>query len=364
MSAPAPNPLAAALMERIARAGAITFADFMAAALYDPDHGYYGSGRAAIGRKGDFITSVSVGALFGRLLARPIAEAWTRLGQPARFTVIEQGAHEGTLAADILAGLKRDFAECSQAAEYVIVEPSAVWRARQEKTLAGCGKVRWVSALNELRDATGIFIANELLDAFPVHRVCWTGGEWRERYVAVQEGRFAWQDGPLSSTALADRLRKIELPLPEGYETEVNLQADAWVRDLGHALTHGCAYLIDYGYERTEYYRSERAHGTLSGYAGHTRAHDLLSHPGEIDLTAHVDFTSLIEAAESAGFHLETFTDQHRFLGALGAAHFAAEGADPAERAKELRGFKTLMHPELLGAAFKVVCLAKEMPAA
>ena len=233
MSAPAPNPLAVALQDRIARTGPITFADFMAAALYDPAHGYYGSGRAAIGRQGDFITSVSVGALFGRLLARPIAETWSRLGQPTSFTIIEQGAHEGTLAGDILSALRHDFPGCRQAAEYVIVEPSPIWRSRQAKTLAESGEVRWVSALSELRGATGVFIANELLDAFPVHRVRWIGGQWHERFVSVHEGRFVWQDGPLSSPALETRLRKIDPPLPDGYETEVNLEADTWVQDLG-----------------------------------------------------------------------------------------------------------------------------------
>jgi SAM-dependent MidA family methyltransferase len=350
-------PLAAKLRARIERDGPITFAEFMQAALYDPEHGYYACGRAAIGRKGDFITSVSVGPLFGRLLARQFGTWWEELGRPAPFTLVEQGAYDGRLAADVLEGLRAHHPECFAANRYVIVEPSPVWRARQAQQLAALAeKLSWVSAPDELRELTGVIFSNELLDAFPVHRVRREAGAWRERYVTVENDAFAWRDGELSSDHLRAHLAQLPPP-PDGYETEVNLLVEPWTQSSAAGLQRGYLLAIDYGYERAEYYRPERAHGTLSGYAAHGRADDLLARPGEIDLTAHVDFTTVIESAETAGLRLAGFTDQHRFLAALGASYFS-EGEHP-NRAQELRAFKTLMHPELLGAAFKVVWFAK-----
>lgn len=351
------NALAARLRETIASRGPITFADFMSAALYDPEHGYYASGRAAIGRKGDFITSVSVGPLFGRLLARQFAAWWEELGRPAPFTLVEQGAHDGHLAADVLDGLRTQKPECFAATRYAIVEPSPLWRAKQAQQLAAFGEVvGWVAAPEELRDLTGVVFSNELLDAFPVHRVRREAAGWRERYVALESDAFAWRDGELSSNALREHLTKLPAA-PDGYETEVNLLIEPWTQSSAAALRRGYLLVIDYGYERAEYYRPERARGTLSGYAAHGRADDLLARPGEVDLTAHVDFTTLIDAAEGAGLRLAGFTDQHRFLASLGASCFSASEAAP--NPQELRAFKTLMHPELLGAAFKVIWFSK-----
>jgi SAM-dependent MidA family methyltransferase len=352
------TPLAARLRARIAAEGPITFAEFMRAALYDPEHGYYASGRAAIGRKGDFITSVSVGPLFGRLLARQFGMWWEELGRPADFTLVEQGAHDGRLAADLLEGLRAQNPACFAAARYVAIEPSPRWRAKQAEQLAAFAeKTSWVSEPGELRDLTGVAFSNELLDAFPVHRIRREGGTWRERHVALEGEAFTWHDGDLSSHALREHLAQLP-PASDGYETEVNLFTAPWTRSSAAALRRGYLLVIDYGYERAEYYRPERAHGTLSGYAAHGRADDFLARPGEIDLTAHVDFTTLLETAETEGLRLAGFTDQHRFLASLGAAYFTSSGTE-ANRAQELRAFKTLMHPELLGAAFKVVWFTK-----
>src|SRR5258708_36297428 len=145
------------LRERIRREGPISFADFMAAALYDPEHGYYGSGRARIGRAGDFFTSVSVGPLFGRLLARQFAEMWEALGRPAPFTVAEQGAHDGTLALDLLGGLREFAPECFAATELALIEPAAVWERRQREKLAAFPQVRWVPCAAALSGSTGLF---------------------------------------------------------------------------------------------------------------------------------------------------------------------------------------------------------------
>jgi SAM-dependent MidA family methyltransferase len=351
------EPLAERLRRQIREQGPMTFAEFMAAALYDAREGYYRSGRATIGREGDFFTSVSVGPLFGRLLAWRFAELWEELGRPTKFTLVEQGAHDGTLAADILDGMRAESPECWRASEYVIVEPAPPWREQQKSRLAEMGKVRWVAELAELEPVEGVLLSNELLDALPVHRVRWNGAAWEELEVALKGEAFAWQARPLSSNQLAARLAKLGGPFPAGYQTEVNLEMEGWIAATARALARGWVLAIDYGYERDEYYRPERAHGTLSAYAGHARVENPLERPGEVDLTAHVDFTTLTEHAERAGLTLAEFTDQHRFLTAIGARFFAERAPQP----KELRAFKTLMHPELLGAAFKVVCSGKNV---
>jgi SAM-dependent MidA family methyltransferase len=202
------SPLTSLLQERIMQFGPIPFRDFMESALYHPAHGYYAAGRAVIGREGDFFTNVSVGPLFGRLLARQFAEMWERLGKPSRFTIVEQGAHGGGFARDVLNGLW-DFAPgCFSATRYVIVEPSDALRRRQEEQLGpfGTDLVQWRTAVTDLVSFEGVHFSNELADAFPVHRIRWTGGEWVERHVEWAGGRFVFVDGPLSSTLLQERL--------------------------------------------------------------------------------------------------------------------------------------------------------------
>ena len=347
------SPLAAELRARIAGGGAIPFREFMAAALYHPQHGYYASGRAAIGRKGDFFTNVSVGPLFGRLLARQFAEIWQRLGEPGEFTIVEQGAHGGDFAGDVLAGLREFAPACFAAAAYQIVEPGTLLRETQAAKLAAFGgKVRWSPVLEPF---SGVHFSNELIDALPVHAVTWTGEEWRERHVGLHDDRFVFTGGPLSSEALRSHLAQLP-PVPPGYETEVNLAALDWIADIATKLERGCVLAIDYGFPRAEYYRADRTGGTLTGYAHHRRETDLLARPGEIDLTAHVDFTSLAERGERCGLRPAGFTDQHHFMVGLGRLHFP-DGTAPD--AQEMRAFKTLMHPTLMGLSFKVLCLEK-----
>ena len=343
------------IRSRIAARGPMPFRRFMELALYHLSLGYYASGRARVGRKGDFFTNVSVGPLFGRLLARQIVEMWERLGSPRAFSLIEQGAHEGALAADVLGGLREFSPDCFAATIYRIVEPFAVLADRQRNRLAKfAGRVEWKNSLREVEIECGVHLSNELPDAFPVHLVTRTSGEWRERMVIERGGRFAFDDGPLTMPALRDACAQIPGLLPDGYCTEVNLAAREWIADVARSIRRGFFLAVDYGFTRDEYYAPWRMSGTLSAYADHRRESDPLARPGEIDLTAHVEFTSLIEAATAAGLSLAGFTDQHHFMVGLGAAHFAHE-ANAAER----RAFQTLMHPQFMGTAFKVVCFAK-----
>jgi SAM-dependent MidA family methyltransferase len=349
------NPLAESIRGEIARRGPIPFAEFMERALYDPAHGYYGSGWARLGRGGDFFTNVSVGPLFGHLLARQFVEMWVRLGQPGDFAIVEQGAHHGDFASDVLNALRETAPECFAATTYWLVEPLAGLRAAQQEKLAPAGdRVRWAASLAELPPFAGVHFSNELLDAFPVHLVVCRGDHWLERAVDFQDDRFVFVDAPLSTEALRESLARLPA-VPTGYQTEVNLSAPAWIADVASRLERGFVLTIDYGYPRDEYYRPERSSGTLSAYAGHQRESDPLARPREIDLTAHVEFTSVAEAALAAGLELAGFTDQHHFIVGLGELHFSGDAASP----KEIRAFKTLMHPNLMGRSFRALCLAK-----
>ena len=332
----------------------------MARALYDLDYGYYGSGRARIGRSGDFLTNVSVGPLFGRLLARQFAEIWQRLGEPSDFTIVEQGANSGDFAADVLGGLRDLAPACFASATIWLVEPVEKLRLAQEERLHEFAreKVRWAGTPSDLPPFQGAHFSNELLDAFPVHRVCWRGDRWIERCVDFREDRFVFVDAEITSPELHAHLARLPA-VPLDYETEVNLAIAPWLAETSAKLRSGFILAIDYGYPRAEYYRPERSSGTLSAYAAHQRESDPLQRPGEIDLTAHVDFTTVAETAAEQGLQLAGFTDQHHFMVGLSRLHFTDDYAPTAAGQRELRAFKTLMHPTLMGQSFHAICLAK-----
>ena len=354
-------PLFTLLREEISRRGPIPFRDFMERALYDPQYGYYGSGRAGVGRDGDFFTNVSVGPLFGQLLARQFAEMWTRLGEPGKFAIVEQGAHHGDFAADVLGALQAFAPACLAATSYWIVEPLAALRAAQQEKLTNWSgeRVQWVDTVEGLPPFTGVHFSNELPDAFPVHRVVRRAGGWRERAVDFDGGRFIFVDASISNAALEAAVARLPIAT-EGYETEINLAGPAWITEVAGRLVSGFLMAIDYGYARGDYYRPERNQGTLSAYAAHQREPDPLARPGEIDLTAHVDFTSLAEAGIASGLSLAGFTDQHHFMVGLGQLHFTGNQASP----QEIRAFKTLMHPSLMGRSFHVLCLSRAVEGA
>lgn len=355
------NALSRTLAARIREAGPLSFAEFMEAALYHPEHGYYASGRAAIGRGGDYFTNISVGPLFGRLLMRQFAEMWERLGRPAAFTILEQGAHAGDFAHDVLEGARELEPAFFEAVRYTIAELLPAQEARQRERLAGFAeKLSWVGTPAALAPFEGVHFSNELIDAFPVHRIQRVDGEWRECRVDIQDDRLVWIDAPLASKTLREHVATLPDELPDSYTTEVNLLAAPWISELATKLQRGWVMAIDYGFPRAEYYRPERTGGTLSAYAKHQRVDDPLSTPGEVDLTAHVDFSALADAARGAGLHVAGFTDQHHFMVGLARLHFrdAAEMTPALE--KEHRAFKTLMHPNLMGSAFKATCFAKE----
>jgi SAM-dependent MidA family methyltransferase len=286
---------------------------------------------------------------------------WERLERPVPFTIVEQGAHSGELAQDLLTGLEELAGDCFAATEYHLVEPISALRVSQSNRLAPFAeKIRWFESLSDLPSFTGVHLSNELVDAFPVHLVRWTGDVWLERHVDVSGGALCFTDGHLSSGRLPSFLN--ELPeLPPGYELEINLAALDWIEGLAARLQRGFVLLVDYGFSQEELYRPDRVGGTLSAYAAHQREPNPLARPGEVDLTAHVNFTALAGRAISRGLRLHGFTDQHHFMVGLGRLHFPDQ-SDPSQlNSKELRAFQTLMHPTLMGRAFKALCLSRNV---
>lgn len=355
--------------EQIVRHGPVTFRWFMQQALYHPEWGYYSTGKASIGRLGDFYTSVSVGRTFGELLTRQFHEMWARLGNPDEFTIVEQAADRGQLASDILETAGLHYPDFFQALRYWIIEPSPILAAEQKKTLARFGKQRtgWSEDIEALGEGSifGVYFCNELLDAMPVHLVSLIRDEWKENYVDYENGTFHFTIGEPSSHILVKHLDTLPTALPEQYRTEVNLRAMTWMEDAARAMRCGYVMIIDYGYSRTQFFSTERSEGTLACYQKHERNYNPFEKLGESDITAHIEFTSLAEIAISLGMEISGFTDQNHFLVGVGQSEFSAieeesmAGKLSEQTAQKLKELQTLTHPESMGSQFKYLTLQK-----
>jgi SAM-dependent MidA family methyltransferase len=308
--------LCAVIAAEIAAAGRITFHRFMELALYHPLHGYYAAPHEVIGPRGDYITSPELSPLFGAMVGRQVAEVWALLGRPAPFTVVEVGPGNGTLAADLLRWAARAAPDLRRALHYVLVERGDALRSRQQRLLAGEPGVSWAAALPEA--VTGCIVANELLDAFPVHVVRVEGGALYEAYVVCRAGAFAESWGPPSTPAIARYFEALGLLPGEGALAEVNLEAPRWMRAAGAALARGLILTLDYGYPAGRLYAPWRRRGTLLCFSRHTAGDDPFVRVGRQDITAHVDFTTVARAGAEAGLTLAGFTTQREFLTSLG----------------------------------------------
>ena len=358
--------LAAILRKKILRDGPLRFADFMTAALYDPLHGYYARGIGQVGRDGDFFTSVSVGSVFGGLLARRFLREWQETGRPARWRIIECGAHDGRLAADVLAALAALDETAFRALEYVICEPLPALQTAQRATLdAFADRVRIVASARCLATAPlpGIAFGNEVLDALPCQLVEWRHGGWHERRVALAEnGGFTWQCVPIGEPALRDALVPIGGDFPEGYHAELRCDFREFLAPLAAALSRGSMLWLDYGFARADLYHPDRHDGTLRTYANHHAGDDPLASPGACDISAHVDFTAVAEEAASLGWQAVQFCSQGAWLTGIARDWLLAMEGRPQPDA--LRQFQTLTHPAHLGARFHVLELSNHRPPA
>jgi SAM-dependent MidA family methyltransferase len=347
------------LKQRIRERGPLTVAAFMDLALYHPEHGYYAREARRSGRAGDFFTSVDVGPMFGELLAVQIAEMARDIDP---FDFVEAGAGDGRLSADILRALRRLHPAVFARLRLHLVEASPAARQAQVQALGDVGD-RLVSSSDVLPDSfSGVLLANELLDAIPVHQVVMRSDGLREVYADLNgDARLMVREGPVSSPALQEYLDRAGATLEPGWRVEIGLRARDWVRSAGRRLSRGFAILIDYGHEAAALYSASHSAGTLTSFSRHTSAGaetagvgEWLARPGEQDITAHVDFTTVQEAARQSGLSVLGLMDQTYFLLGL----LERQGARELS-AGERRAVKTLVMPGGLGSTFKVLILGK-----
>lgn len=358
-----PTPLAAILAEQIKSRGRITFAEYMDACLYHSEHGYYT--KADQSERRDYITSVDVTPVFGRLLARQFHEMWTVLGRPRPFVLVESGAGTGRLAKQVLDCARESLGEFYAATRYAAVERSAARRTAQATNLADhIANERFCSS-EELpaEIQNGCIFSNELFDAFVVHRVLRNNEDLREIYVTHSQNGFSEELGPLSSTAIAEYFDAQGITLREGQMAEVNLAACNWIENAARPLDRGFILTIDYGYEAQQLYDERHMRGTLLAYDRHRTGEDFYRAPGAQDLTAHVNFTALDLWGARGGLVRAGFTAQTNFLLALARHSNFADlengGASEHETIAARSQFKTLIHPEGMGETFKVLIQRK-----
>jgi SAM-dependent MidA family methyltransferase len=326
------TPLVESIRETIRAQGPQSFAWFMQQALYHPEHGYYSSGRCQIGRKGDYFTNVSVGSLFGQLLAAQFSEIWERLDKINDFVIVEQGAHDGQFARDVLDFAQKNLPEFFDAMRYRIVEPFPILKEQQRRKLETFGdKVEWQESLEPF---TGIHFSNELLDAMPVRLI----NDAMEKLVALDRDNFVFIDQPVNKPIL-------------------NQPALDWIDGTSASLQRGYIIAIDYGYADDDFRTSVQVR------AQHRNLNSPFEQIGDADITMSVDWKGIIERAQANGLLIAGFTDQHHFLtGILSLIQSGdLEKSLLTDSPKAKRELQTLLHPEMLGRAFQVLALAKNV---
>jgi SAM-dependent MidA family methyltransferase len=361
------------IADEIRQNGPISMGRFMQLALYCPVYGYYERRADTVGRQGDFQTSVTVGPMFGELLAARFAgwlDALKRHGA-ARVHVVEAGGHTGQLAMDILGWMARARPELYDSLDYHLLEPSEARRSWQAATAKAHGhRIRWSSGFDSLHRAIGgvhgVIFSNEMLDALPTDRFLWDESQqvWVTGLVAERDGQFRWIRGREANAAARAVLKQMAPAevcgmLPDGYAVDYSAEAIQWWLDAAANLNRGRLLTLDYGYGSAGAVVPERTEGTLRGYRRHQLADDVLSDPGRQDITAHVHFDELRKTGEGAGMRTEFLGSQERFLvrameELTGVGH--ACGTLGADR---LRQFKTLIHPDHFGHAFQVLLQAR-----
>ncbi|MEP7151529.1 MAG: SAM-dependent methyltransferase [Nitrospira sp.] len=354
--------LLAEIRAEIAATGPISFARFMDLALYHPRFGYYvrpvdDPTKERIGWSGDFYTSSDVHPILGQALAKQAQQLDALLGHPDPFTVVEMGPGKGLLARDFLATCQNAPADLGRRLRYILIERSAAMRTLQQNYLAPwvgqTGHVTWIDRLEDLPtdSITGLFFSNELVDAFPVHRIAVIDGKLQEIYVDWREDRFTEVYRPLSAE-LAAYVREGAITLPEGYRTEINLAATRWMKQVAQVMARGVVMTIDYGHTADDLYGPDRKTGTFLCYYNQTTTEDAFDRVGEQDMTAHVDFTALARVGQAAGLEVTGFTNQMSFLIGLGAEQLL-ESLQP--ESPEFFAAIHLLRPEGMGRTFKVL---------
>ncbi len=324
----------------------ITFARFMERALTEPGLGYYATSQARPMREGDFLTAPELHPFFGRMVGRKLDEMWRRLGSPPRFVVREYGAGRGTLAAAITAGLAADGSGLARALEHQAIDLAV---APSSDPVVGC------------------ILANEFLDALPVHRVEGRDGDLREIFVTWRDDWLADESGEPSTVDLLARLKSDGVELAEGARAEICLAAPVWLARAADALEHGGLLIIDYGHAAADLYGPRHAAGTLLGYRGHRVEADPFRAVGRMDLTAHVDITALDQAANRAGLEPIESTTLGPFVAALGLGDVLSDlgrdpTTDPSDYLLARAAVARMLDPRHLGS-FRVLLYGRGMTA-
>jgi len=339
------------LLERLAaelaaNANWISFARYMELVLHEPGLGYYAAGARKFGAGGDFVTAPELSPLFGRALARQVAQVL----QPGE-AVLEFGAGSGALAEQLLGELR---------CPYFILETSAELRERQRRRL-GTG-VQWLERMPQR--FRGVMLANEVVDAMPVHALAWRADGIFERGVCADEGQLAWSMRPAGGALLeAARALAIEVPPSGNYQSEIGLIAPTWIRLLARALERGAILISDYGFPAREYYHPQRSVGTLACHYRHRVHGDPFYLPGLQDITAHVDFSALARAATAGGLEVLGYANQERFLVNCGITDLL-QREDPADTKRYLPAASAvhkLLAPSEMGELFKFLALGRGM---
>lgn len=347
------------LLDKMRNSSPMFFADYMQMALYDPDYGYYSSGLSKIGKQGDFITAPELTPLFGHTLANQCAEILQSLDEGS---ILEFGAGTGQLCIDVLTRLES--LNCLPQ-HYFILEVSGYLKQCQQQAIMTkiphlAEKVRWLDSWPKT-PLQGVMLANEVLDAMPVHRFLLQYDKVYESLVEVtSENQLQENFIHCTSQKLLHYLEHCQIPAHPEYYSEANLFLEGWIKQCFHHLEKGCIILIDYGFPRHEYYHPDRHQGTLMCHYHHRAHTNPFLNPGEQDITAHVDFTHVAEAGRASGFHVAGFTNQASFLLGNGLLSLLQEIQDEEVYIKASQPVKQLVQPSEMGELFKVIALTKD----
>jgi len=355
------------IIDEISLCGPLTFARFMELALYDEKQGYYmtqpveqdQSSRERIGWDGDFYTAPELSPILAKTLVRQVIDIDAQIGHPRTFTIIEMGGGNGTFAADFLQHCQAIAPDFLNRLRYFLVERSPYLQSLQESRIQQAmgswteSRVTCVTSVEQLDadSVMGVMFSNELVDAFPVHRVRFHKQRLQEVFVDYAEGRFMERLGPLSSPKIQEYVHRHGIDLQEGQTSELHLAAEQWMTQVARVLQQGVIITIDYGHTGSDYYGADRSDGTLLCYYQHAVSKNPYTRVGEQDMTAHVNFSALAKAGKECGLLPVGFTTLANWLMGLGVEAMVHD-QDP--ESPEIQALSLLLRPHGMGTTFKV----------
>ena len=351
------------MLSEIRQQGPLPFDQFMEKALYHPTLGFYASGQTRTGRGGDFLTPVSPGPVLGQILARQADELHQSLDRPPVFHLAEQGADAGWLARDLFMSVQKNHPHLARSARLHLVEPHPSLEQKQRQILreAGLEKLaQWHTSWNEFPGSGTpcFFYSCELVDSFPVKILQFRDGSWREKAVGEKESGFVWHERDADTQTLA-QIQRWNPPEVEGYTMELRPGVRSWVHSWAEKIACGMVVTLDYGFSSAQLFSLARSAGTLVAIRNHQRLQDPLINPGELDLTAHVNFTELEDLATECGFENYGLTEFARGLTTL-AAPLLKENRNLSE--SWIRNFRHLTHPNFFGQSHQILVQGKSLP--